>query len=96
MNKKSIAGVIALVAGFAFATAAMAATYTFSVNLKQGSTGADVMNLQKALNMSADTQVSLSGAGAPEARLHTSVLQRKLQLSSSRTSTHQTFLHQLA
>ena len=65
MNKKSIAGVIALVAGFAFATAAMAATYNFSVNLKQGSTGTDVMNLQKALNMSADTQVSVSGAGAP-------------------------------
>src|SRR3989344_1522614 len=65
MNKKSIAGVIALVAGLALATTAFAATYNFSVNLKQGSTGADVMNLQKALNMSADTQVSVSGAGAP-------------------------------
>ena len=65
MNKKSIAGVIALVAGLALATTAFAATYNFSVNLKQGSTGADVMELQKALNMSADTQVSVSGAGAP-------------------------------
>ena len=39
--------------------------YTFATNLSQGQTGADVMNLQKALNMSADTQVSASGAGSP-------------------------------
>lgn len=40
-------------------------SYTFTKNLKQGDTGADVMNLQKVLNMSSDTQVSVSGAGAP-------------------------------
>jgi len=40
-------------------------SYTFTRSLSQGSTGADVMNLQKFLNMSADTQVAVSGAGAP-------------------------------
>jgi len=39
--------------------------YTFSKDLTVGSTGADVMNLQKVLNGSADTQVSASGAGSP-------------------------------
>ena len=40
--------------------------YTFNVNLTVGSTGADVMNLQKVLNMSSDTQVaSGASAGAP-------------------------------
>ncbi len=38
--------------------------YTFSSNLTLGSSGADVMNLQKVLNMSADTQVASSGAGS--------------------------------
>src|SRR3989338_3534659 len=40
-------------------------SYTFSRSLSTGSTGADVMNLQKFINMSADAQVSMSGAGAP-------------------------------
>lgn len=39
--------------------------YTFATNLKMGQSGTDVMNLQKVLNMSADTQVSASGAGSP-------------------------------
>ena len=39
--------------------------YTFSTDLQVGSKGADVMNLQKVLNSSADTQVAASGAGSP-------------------------------
>ncbi len=39
--------------------------FSFTMNLKQGSTGAEVMNLQKFLNKSSDTQVAVSGAGSP-------------------------------
>ena len=42
-----------------------ACTASFGTNLKQGMTNADVLALQKFLNQSADTQVSVSGAGAP-------------------------------
>ena len=45
-------------------SAAMTSGYTFKTNLTVGSKGADVMNLQKVLNMSADTQVAASGAGS--------------------------------
>jgi len=39
--------------------------YTFTQNLTTGSTGTEVMNLQKFLNMDPATQVSTSGAGSP-------------------------------
>jgi peptidoglycan hydrolase-like protein with peptidoglycan-binding domain len=39
-------------------------SYTFVRNLKIGDTGEDVRMLQRLLNQSADTQVSLSGAGS--------------------------------
>ncbi|MSR78607.1 MAG: peptidoglycan-binding protein, partial [Candidatus Taylorbacteria bacterium] len=39
--------------------------YTFTSNLMVGSKGAEVKNLQKVLNMSADTQIAASGAGSP-------------------------------
>src|SRR3569832_918553 len=39
--------------------------FTFTATLKQGSTGSEVMQLQKFLNMSADTKVAATGAGSP-------------------------------
>ena len=42
-----------------------ACAYTFASNLRQGSTGTEVMNLQKILNMNSATQVASSGAGSP-------------------------------
>lgn len=41
------------------------AAYTFNTDLTIGSAGADVVNLQKVLNMSPDTAVASSGAGSP-------------------------------
>jgi hypothetical protein len=40
-------------------------TFTFTMNLKLGSKGAEVMNLQKFLNSMSDTRVAASGAGSP-------------------------------
>ncbi len=39
--------------------------FTFTQTLQVGSSGAEVMNLQKFLNMDAATQVAASGAGSP-------------------------------
>lgn len=75
MNSQTKTSIVASVLGaavafvlvFAGAMSAQAATYTFSSNLKLGSQSADVANLQRVLNSSADTMVSASGAGAPGA-----------------------------
>ena len=47
------------------ATSSSTCSYTFTRSLSQGTTGADVMNLQKFLNSDPDLVVSLSGAGSP-------------------------------
>ena len=39
-------------------------SYNFTANLSQGDSGADVLNLQKVLNMSTDTQVAATGVGS--------------------------------
>lgn len=43
------------------------AAYNFTTNLSMGMTSSAVTELQKVLNMSADTQVSATGAGSPGA-----------------------------
>ena len=61
-----LVGLAMVVSAFApsLASADTMASYNFSKNLTVGSKGDDVMNLQKVLNMSADTQVAATGAGS--------------------------------
>jgi Putative peptidoglycan binding domain len=57
-------GAVALSAMSFTAASAANCSYVFTKTLKKGSTGVEVMNLQKVLNMSAGTTVSASGAGS--------------------------------
>ncbi len=66
----SVAVVGGLVAGAVSASAAlnlptMSCSYMFNTNMRLGSRGTDVMNLQKVLNMYTQTQIASSGAGSP-------------------------------
>lgn len=59
-----------IVAGAVSASAAlnlptMSCSYMFNTNMKLGSRGTDVMNLQKVLNMYPQTQIAQAGAGSP-------------------------------
>lgn len=66
----SVAVIGGIVAGAVSASAAlnlptMSCNYMFNTNMKLGSRGTDVMNLQKVLNMYPQTQVATTGAGSP-------------------------------
>jgi len=64
------AAIVAVAFSAATAVPALAAVCpgtTFNTNLKLGSSGQAVMDLQHFLNMSADTQIASTGAGSPGA-----------------------------
>ncbi len=71
MKAVAIAAVVGgMIAGAVSASAALnlptqSCSYVFNTNMKLGSRGTDVMNLQKVLNMYPQTQIAVSGAGSP-------------------------------
>jgi peptidoglycan hydrolase-like protein with peptidoglycan-binding domain len=71
MKAAAVAAVIGgAMAGTVSASAALnlptqSCSYVFNTNMKLGSTGVDVMNLQKVLNAYPQTRVAESGAGSP-------------------------------
>jgi Putative peptidoglycan binding domain len=60
----ALLGAVALVAVSMTTVSAANCSYVFSKTLKKGSTGAEVMNLQKVLNMNAATTIAASGSGS--------------------------------
>jgi len=60
----TIASLQASLAEMTGGTTATGVSYNFTKNLKKGDSGADVLNLQKVLNMSADTQIASAGVGS--------------------------------
>ncbi len=60
----ALLGAAALVLASTAMASAANCSYVFTKTLKKGSTGAEVMNLQKVLNMDAATMVAASGAGS--------------------------------
>ena len=57
-------GAIALTVATTVSASAASCSYVFVRTMSKGSIGAEVMNLQKVLNMNAGTTVSASGAGS--------------------------------
>ncbi len=60
-----INALLAQIAALQGGNSSTSCTVSFTVNLKIGSKGSQVMALQKFLNQSADTRVAASGAGSP-------------------------------
>lgn len=63
-NSKFAKAVFGLALGVFAITASTASAFDFTTNLKQGVSNPQVKELQKVLNMSADTQVAASGVGS--------------------------------
>ncbi len=62
--QSQINALLAQIAALQGSSSSTSCSFTFTANLKMGSKGAEVMNLQKFLNKSSDTTVAVSGAGS--------------------------------